>query len=151
MRYWSHTPNEQSVLKEVWRVLKDGGIFALFAPNRLYPFETHVVNIKKLKVSIPIWVPFVSYIPLAIGTKVFTYSARNYFPLQLRRIVEKVGFKINHHEFLQQTFENISQKMPVWYNTVTPFLRFVFKAIGNSPISPIISVSQVVIAEKYRP
>jgi hypothetical protein len=51
--------------------------------------------------------PFVPYVPLRLGKKVFTYWARNYWPGELRRLVRRAGFTIVATDYVWQTFEAI--------------------------------------------
>jgi ubiquinone/menaquinone biosynthesis C-methylase UbiE len=145
-----HVPNESSALREIRRVLKKDGIFALFAPNRLYPFETHAISIKRFNISLPIWAPFVPYLPLVFSTRILSHSARNYFPAELRKIVENAGFKILDQQFLQQTFENISKEMPNWFSLLAPYLRHASNIFETLPMLRTFGVSQVVIAQKTK-
>src|SRR5262249_16733007 len=54
-----HVPDDRIATREVYRILKPGGILFLFSPNRWYPFETHGVIVRRSGHSIPYWVPLV--------------------------------------------------------------------------------------------
>lgn len=144
-----HVQNEQKALSEIKRVLKTGGLLVLFSPNRLYPFETHEVTTKIRNISLPYYFPFIPYIPLVLGSKIINYTARNYFPWQLRDKIGKHSFKIFKHLFLWQTFENISGKSPKLLILAGPFLRKISFILEKTPFLNIFGVSQVLIAEKY--
>ncbi len=80
-----HVPNDDIVLQESYRVLRDGGTLIVFSPNRLFPFETHGVFARKSNYKIPHYIPFIPYIPLRIGKYFCQYWARNYYPGNLER------------------------------------------------------------------
>jgi ubiquinone/menaquinone biosynthesis C-methylase UbiE len=75
-----HVTDEARALEEIRRVLADHGMFFVFSPNRLHPFETHSVVGKSSTARFPFYLPFVPYIPTTLGRRVFRYVARNYWP-----------------------------------------------------------------------
>jgi len=143
-----HVSNEKRVLKETYRVLKPAGILVLFSPNKLYPFETHGVIIKKTNTLLPIFFPFISYIPLALGSKIFNYNARNYFPWELKHKIIQSGFTVLGQAFIWQTFENISGKMTKKFVAISPILRKISFVLEKIPLIKMFGVSQVIIAKK---
>lgn len=143
-----HVPNETRALKEIFRVLKKGGFLALFSPNRLYPFETHRVRLQNSGKFLPHYVPFIPYLPLRLGYKIFDYPARNYLPGELRKMVTEIGFTVVDHTFIWQTFENISGVMPPVYEFICPLLRRISFALEKVPLIKKLGVSQVIMAQK---
>lgn len=143
-----HVPNEDRALQEIYRVLKPDGMFILFAPNRLYPFETHSVSAKNGTLRIPIYFPFIPYIPLNIGQKLFRYVARNYWPHELRQLVRAKGFTIVNTGYIWQTFENISRTQPKFMSLLKPFLRQISLLLEQVPVLNAFGISQVIIAKK---
>lgn len=143
-----HVSNESKALAEIKRVLKPNGILALFSPNRLYPFETHGIAIKKNNIFLSHFFPFIPYVPLALGNKIFIYKARNYFPWELRRNVKDSGLEIIAHTFIWQTFENISGKSPKLLILLEPVLRKISFVLEKMPFLNMFGVSQVIIAKK---
>jgi len=143
-----HVSNERMALEEIRRVLKPYGIMMLFSPNRFYPFETHGIKIRKNNFVLPHLVPFIPYIPLTLGNRIFVYGARNYFPWELRIKIEDSGFKIMAHTFIWQTFENLSRKSPWMLIMLGPLLRKISFVLEKIPGLNIFGVSQVIIAKK---
>jgi ubiquinone/menaquinone biosynthesis C-methylase UbiE len=143
-----HVPNEMKALQEIHRILKPNGKVIVFSPNRFYPFEIHSVRLKNSDVKLPIYFPFIPYIPLNLGHRMFDYVARNYWPGQLRQLIKKAGFRIVHVDYVWQTLENISGTQP---GIVAPFrliLRKIFAIMEKIPVIRIFGVSQVIIAQK---
>src|SRR5437762_8414700 len=56
-----HTDCDTKVLAECFRVLKPGGLLALFVPNKFYPFESHPCRLGTF--SLGRNVPLVSWLP----------------------------------------------------------------------------------------
>jgi len=145
-----HVPNDFHALKEAYRILKPNGILALFSPNRFYPFETHGVSTKKNHLKIPYYIPFIPYIPIHLGNKIFIYNARNYFPWELKRNVEQNNFKIIEQTCVWQTFENISGSSPKMIVYTSPFLRALSFCLEKIPLVRWFGISQCIIAQKQR-
>jgi SAM-dependent methyltransferase len=142
-----HIPNESNALRQVHRVLKKNGILVLFTPNRLYPFETHRVLRVKNNHLIPHYFPFIPYIPLRIGSRIFAYNARNYFPWELKRKLTRQDFTIVKHTFIWQTFENISGHF-VKSGAAKAILRRISFTLEKIPVINRLGISQVLIAKK---
>ena len=143
-----HVANEKQALGEVFRVLKPGGRLALFTPNRIYPFETHGVALKASGTSISHLMPFIPYIPLPIGNRLFVYFARNYWPWQLKRLACEAGFEIVKQTFVWQTFENNTQTSPKALIALSFVLRKIAFFLEKLPILNAFGVSLLVIARK---
>ncbi len=143
-----HVPDDGKAISEGFRVLKPGGLIVIFSPNRLYPFESHSVKLKATGKTLPVYTPFIPYVPEAIGRKIFVYWARNYWPSELRRMVEAKGFKIIETDFVWQTFENISNMQPKGFAKVKPILRKISSFLERTPILESFGVSQFIIARK---
>jgi ubiquinone/menaquinone biosynthesis C-methylase UbiE len=143
-----HVPDEKRALDEIHRILKPKGILIVFSPNRLYPFETHPVHLKRSKRQVPIYTPGIPYIPLRLGQRLLDYDARNYWPHELRQQVYACGFAIIGTGYVWQTFENISGKQPRVISLLKPVLSAVFTLLEQMPVIKAFGVSQVVIAQK---
>ncbi|MBN8247991.1 MAG: methyltransferase domain-containing protein [Verrucomicrobia bacterium] len=143
-----HIPNDRAALAEVHRLLKSRGHLFVFSPNRRFPFETHGVYWRHSGRPVPNWVPFLPYVPLALGQRVFRYWARNYWPGELGRLVESAGFRIIHRSYLGMTFENISGRQPAPLRAVRPLLRAGIDAMQKCPGLRSFGVSQFLVCRK---
>jgi ubiquinone/menaquinone biosynthesis C-methylase UbiE len=143
-----HVPDEQLVLQEAYRILVPGGTLLVLSPNRLYPFETHGVTLRGLRVSIPPYVPLIPYVPLRLGKRAFEYWARNYWPSELTRLVSRFGFKVVARKYLWQTFENISGRQPAVVRLLRPVLRTAAQIGERTPLLRCLGVSQALVATK---
>jgi ubiquinone/menaquinone biosynthesis C-methylase UbiE len=143
-----HVPSETASLSEIYRVLKKDGKLVIFSPNRLYPFETHGVQMMRSLRMLPIYTPFIPYIPLNIGNKFLNYVARNYWPKELESIVRQNGFNVIHHDYVWQTFENISGSQPVLIKRLNTLLRAIANTLEKAIFLRCFGLSQMVVATK---
>jgi ubiquinone/menaquinone biosynthesis C-methylase UbiE len=143
-----HVPDDAAALREVFRTLKPHGLLFIFSPNRWYPFETHGVNLKQSNRHVPYWVPFIPYIPLALGTRFLRYWARNYGQRDLQKLVLAAGFSIVEVSFVWQTFEDISGHQPRIVGSLKPLLRNLVNRLETTPFLQRFGVSQAVLCRK---
>ena len=144
-----HTPDEAATLAELHRVLKPGGTLVVFAPNRLYPFETHGVVRRNSGCPLSPWTPGIPYVPLALGRRWWVYWARNYWPGELGRVVADARFRLVGRAWVGQTFENISGQQPPWVAGASPCLRRFVGLVEACPGLRCFCPSQVVFALKH--
>src|SRR5205814_7616797 len=91
-----HTENDAKVLTECFRVLKPGGLLALFVPNKLYPFESHPCHIGGLGIGPNI--PLVSWLPDFLHKRLC--HARIYTRRRLFAMARSIGFQIQKYGFI---------------------------------------------------
>ena len=101
-----HISNQEKALREMYRVLKKGGILILSVPNKWWIFETHGAALPILP-----WnrVPFFSYLPKRIHDK-YAY-ARIYTKKEIVTLVEKAGFKIINVEYLMPPLDKVKNRI----------------------------------------
>jgi len=101
-----HIPDQEKALKEMYRVLKKGGLLILSVPNKWWIFETHGAALPLLP-----WnrVPFFSWLPKRIHDK---YAfARNYTKKEVTTLVKKTGFKIINVEYLMPPLDKVKNRI----------------------------------------
>jgi SAM-dependent methyltransferase len=143
-----HVPDERRALKEIFRVLSPGGSLFVFSPNRWFPFETHGIAWKNGGKKIPHWVPFIPYVPLELGSKCFSYWARNYWPGEISALLRDAGFVVVRRDFIWLTFENISNRQPKIVAFLRPLLRLIANCCEHVPLVKRLGVSSVFVAQK---
>jgi len=79
-----HVSDDAATMAEALRVLRPGGRVVVFAPNRLYPFETHGFYLGKRYVFK--LAPFVNYLPGRLR-RAFVPHVRAYLARDIRRLL----------------------------------------------------------------
>lgn len=86
-----HLPNDVKGLKEVYRIMKSGGLLALTVPHQNYPFLWDPVNwLLERVLNI--------HIKSGFWAGIWNQHIRLYSKEQICKVLEKVGFKVNKVE-----------------------------------------------------
>lgn len=125
-----HVGDDEQAITEAVRVVGPSGHVVVFAPNRLYPFETHGIYLGKRYVFGLI--PFVNYLPDR-WRKAFCPHVRAYLAQDIRRLFAKLPVDIVAHSYLYPGFDNIYARNKVigallrrilYFMEDTPFRKF---------------------------
>jgi SAM-dependent methyltransferase len=137
-----HVADETESLQEIRRVLRPGGSLALFSPNRWFPFEGHGARLPSGRALVSVPVPLMPWLPGRL-TRQFA-TARNYWPGELRAIVEGVGFEIVACDRALAQFDRY-RWMP---RRVIDTYRRRIPTIERSPLGRFAAVSTFIVARK---
>jgi SAM-dependent methyltransferase len=99
-----HVDNDRQTLTDALRVLQDGGHVVIYAPNRLYPFETHGVYWKgRYRFGN---IPLVNYLPDRWRDRLVPH-ARVYTAADMRRLWEGLPCRVLVHTYVYPGFDNV--------------------------------------------
>lgn len=121
-----HVDDDKKTVEECVRVLKNQGKFILFAPNRLFPFETHGIYIgdKYFFGNIPL----VNYLPKKIY-KSLTPHVRNYSNRDIENLFTDLPVKIILHSHI---FPGFSKKGKIFQKIIYPLEKTPLNYFGIS-------------------
>jgi SAM-dependent methyltransferase len=122
-----HVIDDRQVLAEALRVLVAGGHVLVFAPNRLYPFETHGFYWRGRYHSGNI--PLISYLPDGLRGKL-TPHVRTYTSGDLRRLAAGLPGQIEYHTQIYPGYDNLVARHP-WLGA---WLRRLTYALEHTPL-----------------
>jgi SAM-dependent methyltransferase len=137
-----HVADERRALSEIHRVTRPGGVLALMAPNRWFPFEGHRVVVGSRVTDWP--TPLIPWLPERVTRSVTT--ARNYWPHQIKRRVRDAGFVVEEVGFVFPTFElfvTLPPPVAAWYQRN-------IRRFDSWPVVRRFGVSTLVVGRKPR-
>jgi ubiquinone/menaquinone biosynthesis C-methylase UbiE len=135
-----HVDDDRKTIAECMRVLRHDGRLIIYAPNRLYPFETHGVYFGKRYVFGNI--PLVNYLPNPLRN-LFAPHVRAYTHRGIERLFAGLPARIVVHDYVYPGFDNIVERSRVlgW------LLRRFFYFAENTPLR-LLGLSHFVVAQK---
>jgi SAM-dependent methyltransferase len=100
-----HVFDDHAALREIHRVLRPKGWLVLMSPNRFFPFDVHgMIWFGKDRLASQTFL--LPYVPQCLHHAFHIQPrARDYWPWQLRRMVNETGFAIHHVSCIAQTVE----------------------------------------------
>jgi SAM-dependent methyltransferase len=105
-----HVDDDRRTAAEMVRVTRPGGYIATFAPNRLYPFETHGAYFGKRYVFGNI--PLVNWLPDPLRDR-FAPHVRAYTMHGLERLFAGAPVRLVHHRVIYPGFDNVTARWPL--------------------------------------
>ena len=135
-----HVRDDYQAVREAYRVAKVGGRLVIFAPNRLYPFETHGAY----------WggkyhfgnIPLVNYLPDVLRNRLCPH-VRTYTIRGLRRLFEGLSCRIIVHTQIYPGYDNIAHR----HASVARALRTLTYALEETPLR-IFGLSHLLVVER---
>lgn len=122
-----HVRDDKETLREACRAVRPGGHVIIYAPNRLYPFETHGVYLGKRFVFGNI--PLVNYLPDSFRRRLVPH-ARVYTRGGMRRLIAGLPADLVVHTQVYPGFDNIAARRP-WLGSL---LQRVFHRLEETPL-----------------
>jgi len=104
-----HLPNDKKAILESLRVLKTQGLIVIFAPNRLFPFETHGIFLGKKYIYRNI--PFINWLPKKIRN-FFCPHVRVYSKRELKNLFRELGVEFLVIDYIYPALDKFSQRHP---------------------------------------
>lgn len=102
-----HVRDDRETLGEACRVVRPGGHVIVYAPNRLYPFETHGVYLgRRYRFGN---IPLVNYLPDAARRRLVPH-ARAYTARGLRRLIAGLPATLVLHTQVYPGFDNVAAR-----------------------------------------
>ena len=106
-----HVKSDRQTIREAMRCLRPGGDVVIFAPNRMYPFETHGFYVGNRFVFRLL--PMINYAPDPIRN-IFCHHVRVYTRRGIKKLFAglDVDFRVSTH--IYPGFDNIVARHPVF-------------------------------------
>jgi SAM-dependent methyltransferase len=102
-----HVLDDRATIREALRILEPGGRIVIYAPNRLYPFETHGVYLGERFVHRN--VPLVNWLPTPLRDKLVPH-AKAYTKSGIRKLWRGTGARVIVETYVYPGFDNIIAK-----------------------------------------
>ena len=99
-----HVRDDAATLAEALRVIRPGGHIVIYAPNRLYPFETHGIYLGRRFIFGNI--PLVNWLPNPLRNKLVPH-ARAYTKAGIRRTYRKLDARVDVETYVYPGFDNV--------------------------------------------
>ena len=135
-----HVEDDQQTVREAYRATKIGGNIVIYAPNRLYPFETHGFYWGKRYIFK--LVPFVNYLPNR-WRRIFVPHVRAYLGNDIKRLFEGLSISVVVHTYVYPGFDGIASRRP----RLAAFLRRVFYGLERTPLR-VFGLSHLLVVRK---
>jgi SAM-dependent methyltransferase len=135
-----HVEDDRATAAEMVRVLKPGGRAVIFAPNRLYPFETHghywngVYHFGNT--------PLINYLPDLVRDRLAPH-VRAYTAEGLRSLFLGLPVRVVRHTQIYPGYDNLLYRRPA----LGRLLRRVTYALEQSPLTRF-GISHLLVLEK---
>lgn len=114
-----HTRSDRRVLEECFRVLKPNGSLLVFAPNKLYPLESHPCRVGQLSLGRNI--PFISWFPAKLRKHLC--DAKIYTLRQLFMMCRDAGFQVQRSGYMFPPLDSLAIPFKKFYRRASKRLE----------------------------
>lgn len=135
-----HVQDDRRTVREAWRVLTPGGRIVIFAPNRLYPFETHGFYWRGVYHFGNI--PLINYLPDPLRNRLAPH-VRAYTKAGLRCLFAGLQHRVIVHRQIYPGYDNIVAHRPA----LGRLLRMATYALESTPLQAF-GLSHLLVVEK---
>lgn len=135
-----HVRDDAQTIRDVLRILRPGGRLIIYAPNRLYFFETHGIYVGRRYVFRLI--PLINWLPDIVRNR-FCPHVRAYTERDIRRLFIGQPARIVHHGYVYPGFDNVVARRPRFGRV----LRNVCYTLERTPLQRF-GLSHFVVAER---
>lgn len=135
-----HVKDDRRCVEEIVRVLKPGGRFAFYVPNRGYPFETHGIY-RNGKYSFGNKL-FINYLPRRLRDKLAPH-VNIYTRADLEKLFTGLSVKFIHRTVVFGAYDNIITRFPL----LGKALRAVLQSLEKTPLR-VLGLSHFWVVEK---
>lgn len=104
-----HVGDDRRTIQEACRVTRQGGCVVIYAPNRLYPFETHGFYLGSRYIFGN--VPLLNYLPDRLR-RIFVPHVRAYRARDIRRLYAGLPVSPVIHSYVYPGFDGIAARWP---------------------------------------
>lgn len=138
-----HVQDDRRVVREAYRLLAPGGRIVIFAPNRLYPFETHGIYWRgKYRFGN---FPLVGYLPASQRERLCPH-VRAYTSEDLRRLLLGLDCRCVIHTQIYPGYDNILAR----HRRLGSVLRRITYLMEGTPLR-LFGLSHLLVVEKPTP
>lgn len=135
-----HVPDDVAATREAYRVLRRGGHLVVFAPNRLYPFETHGIYwCGKYRFGN---IPLVNYLPDTWRDRLCPH-VRAYTRRGLRQLLDGLHGRVVVHRRIFAGYDSIAVRKP----RLARLLRRLTYPLEGTPLQ-VLGLSHFLVYEK---
>ena len=135
-----HVRDERAALHEACRVTAAAGHIVIYAPNRLFPFETHGVYLGSRYVFGN--VPLVNYLPGFLRRRLVPH-ARAYLSRDMQRLAQGLEARVVVHTYVFPGFDNVAARSA----RLGRLLKTVFHGLEGTPLR-VLGLSHFLVLEK---
>jgi ubiquinone/menaquinone biosynthesis C-methylase UbiE len=135
-----HVSDDAAAVREACRVTKPRGNVVIFAPNRLYPFETHGVYVGKRYIFGNM--PLVNYLPDFLRRRLAPH-VRAYRAADLQRLTAGLDARWAEHRVIYPGFDNVAARSKL----LARALRSTLYALERTPLQ-VFGLSHFLVLEK---